>query len=152
MPTDNRIGCGRLYNKEFAAIGIADIVLWDVVSVADEEVVRIRFDSVNSKYRQGIWLRTDGGIEIEGQRYASVDLWYDTAPKEVLCTCHTKNGCLSVYNIYMESGHRMSQTASSGMRIEEFNNGRTYCCNDVGFETNFDTLIFHIERVKTEKA
>jgi hypothetical protein len=30
----------------------------------------------------------------------------------------------------------------SGMRIDELPNGRRYYCNEIGFETEFDRLIF----------
>lgn len=140
------LGCSRLYNREFLKRGIDDVILWDVFPVVDGELIQITFESVKSELRQGIWMRTDKGLDINNQHCPSVDLWYDTAPKKVRCKCYTSTGCLSVYNIW-ESGQRLSQCASSGMRIEELANGRRYHCNDFGFETNFDKLVFRIERI-----
>lgn len=144
-----KIGCERLINREFAQRGREDVILWDVFPVADGEYLRVIFESISSELRQGLWLRTDQGILINGLSYHSLDLWYDTAPREVVIECHTCNGYLSVYNIFDlgRSPGRMSQTASSGMLVEELVNGRRYRCNDVGFDTNFEKLIFRIERI-----
>jgi hypothetical protein len=148
-PKQKPWGRDRLYNKQFVARGREDVVSWDVLPITDGEVVKVVFESVNSDRRQGIWLRTDRGLDVNGQRCPSVSLWHDTAPKEVLCKCHTSEGYLSVYNTYMDStGVRMSQGAASGMLIEELENGRRYRCNDSGFETDFDRLVFRIERVE----
>lgn len=142
------IGCERFYNREFAARGIDNVVSWDIFPVADKEVIRIVFESCDSERRQGIWLRTDKGIDVEGQHGKSIVLWYDTSPGEVFCTCYTNDGCLSVYNKYVnERGQVMSQAAGTGMLIEDIPNGRRYMCNDTGFDTDFRRLVFRIERV-----
>ena len=142
-------GQHRLYNKEYAARGIRDVIWWDVFPVVDGEVITVTFEAVNSERRQGVWLRTDRGLEINGQHCGSADLWYDTAPREVLCTCHTSDGHLSIYNITtLANGHRISQAASSGMLVEELPCGRRYRCNDIGFDTAFDKLVFRVERVE----
>jgi hypothetical protein len=33
------------------------------------------------------------------------------------------------------------------MRVEELERARRYRCNDIGFDTAFDKLVFRIERV-----
>ena len=76
----------------------------------------------------------------------SMDLWVDTAPPEVVAHCMTADGNLSVYNIW-DSGRgrgRESQAHSSGMLVEDLPDGRRYRCNDIGFDTNFDKLVFRI--------
>lgn len=40
-----------------------------------------------------------------------------------------------------------SQSHTSGMLLEEQGKLLTYYCNDIGFETNFDKLIFSIEKL-----
>ena len=77
----------------------------------------------------------------------SVTLWIDSAPPEVICQCTTADGLLSIYNIW-DSGRGYgteSQRSSSGMLVEDLPNGRRYRCNDIGFETNFDKIVFRIE-------
>jgi hypothetical protein len=130
----------RIYNTAFQAKGRDDVVKWDVIRIKNGEKIKIIFESVSSTWRQGVWLKTDKGLVVNGIHCVSVDLWFDTAPREVKCECFTKDGFLSVYNIW-DAGRgykRESQALSSGMLIDELPNGRRYHCNDIGFETEFD--------------
>ncbi len=146
----NKISLGkeRIYNAEFAKRGVQSVVLWDVLPVLDNQTISVVFESINSQWRQGIWLRTDRGLEVDTQVHPSIVLWHDTAPKEVFCRCRTSDGCLSVYNIWDSGEGKRSQAWSSGMLIEELPNGRRYRCNDVGFDTRFDKLVIRIERAR----
>jgi hypothetical protein len=131
---DPRIGRERFFKNEYTEKGIENVVAWDVLPVKKDEVVKVVFESVNSTLRQGIWLRTDKGVVINDYLCPSADLWYDTSPKEVICVCHTKDGFLSVYNIFEnERKKRMSQATRAGMLVEELLNGRRYRCNDISF-------------------
>jgi hypothetical protein len=140
------IGKERIFNKEFAKRGKEGVVMWDIFTVKDGEKVKVTFESKSSSIRQGVWLKTDQGILVNGEKCGSVSLWEDTAPKEVVCTCFTKDGNLSIYNTWEDKGQRGSQGWSSGMIVEELPSGRRYRCNDIGFETNFDKIIFRVER------
>jgi len=139
------------YNDAFAERGRPDVVLIDVFPVTDNEVLKLVFESVNSSWRQGVWLATDEYVVINQIRCPSADLWYDTAPTEVLIECHTKENVLWLYNIWDNGDGRDSQAWSSGMLVEELPNGRRYRCNDIGFETNFDKLVFRIERIAEDR-
>ncbi len=139
------IGKERIYNKDFASRGREDVVLWDVQKIGDGQLIKVTFISKNSQYHQGIRLATDKGIEVNGQTYPSIMLWEHSAPKDVICKCFTDDGLLSIYNIWDEGDGRESQAHSSGMLIEENGKTLTYRCNDYGFETNFDELVFSIE-------
>jgi len=141
-----QIGKERIYNSEFAKRGLKGVVKWDIFPIVHNEIIRIVFEEAHSSWRQGIWLRTDEGLEVNGELCPSVVLWYDTAPREVLCRCFTSDGCLSIYNIWNKGDGRQSQGWSSGMLIEELPNGRRYRCNDVGFDTQFDKLVVQVER------
>jgi hypothetical protein len=143
------IGKERIYNAEFAKRGIQSVVKWDILPVHNNEIVSVVFEEINSQWRQGIWLRIDRGLEVNAEVCPSVVLWYDTAPKEVLCRCLTSDGCLSIYNIWDRGTGKHSQAWSSGMLIEELPNGRRYRCNDIGFDTRFDKLVVRIERKPT---
>jgi hypothetical protein len=148
MKTKTPVVQERIYNTAFKSKGRDDVVKWDVVKIKNEERVKIIFESVSSKWRQGVWLKTDKGIVVNGIHCVSVDLWVDTAPNEVECECFTKDGFLSLYNIW-DSGRgykRESLAFSSGMLIDELPNGRRYHCNDIGFETEFDKLVFRLEK------
>lgn len=138
----------RIYSKVFKDTGRDDVVKWDVLPVQNGEIIKVIFESISSNWRQGIWLQTDKGIGVNGELCESVTLWADTAQEEVLCQCFTDNGLLNVYNIW-DSGRGLgieSQAWSSGMLVDELPNGRHYSCNDIGFETNFNKLLFRIEK------
>jgi len=139
------VGTKRLYNSAFK--NRDNVIKWDIFPVRDGERLKLIFETKNSEWRQGVWLMCDQGITISGRYAKSIFLWYDTSPKEVEFICHTKNGLLSVYNIWDRGFGPNSLGYSSGMLVEELPNGRRYRCNDIGFETNFDKLVFRIERI-----
>ncbi len=141
------IGKERIYNKAFADRGRENVILWDVQKVENGQLIKVTFMGKNSPYHQGIRLATDIGIEVNGQVYPSIMLWEHTAPKEVICRCLTNDGLLSIYNIWDEGDGRESQAHSSGMLLEEKDNILIYHANDYGFETNFDKLVFSIEKM-----
>ncbi len=125
------------------------VILWDIFPVQDGETVLITFESAKSSWRQGIWLMCDQGIEINGQYGKSVVLWYENSKRQIQVICHTLDGFLNIYNVWDRGLGQNSQGASSGMLVEELTgNGRRYKCNDVGFEANFDKLIFRIEHLQ----
>ena len=124
------------------------MVKWDVLHIQNGQHIRVVFESISSEWRQGVWLKCDKGIIINSIHHDSLDLWFDTSPKEIECECITEDGLLHIYNIW-DSGRgyrRESQALSSGMLVEEVQNGWRYCCNDLGFQTNFDKLVFRIEK------
>ncbi len=141
------IGQQQIYNKAFEKYGRSDVVMWDVLTVHDGEMIKVIFESVNSPWKQGVWLRTDQGLVVNDQLCPSVHLWVDTAAHEVLCACKSKDGLLSVYNIWDSGKGPRSQAHSSGMLLENLSMGRRYHCNDIGFDTQFDKLVFRVERV-----
>ncbi|MEC1526231.1 hypothetical protein P9D43_30140 [Neobacillus niacini] len=110
------IGRKRIYNDAFYEKGLENVVLWDVQNIKNEQLIRVRFISKSSLHRQGLWLRTDEGIvipELSDEVFPGVSLWEDTAPKEVVCNCFSKDGNLSVYNIWDKGNGRQSQGYTS---------------------------------------
>lgn len=149
MKSPHEIGLSRTYNSAFIERGRSDVIKWEAIPVTDGEELTLHFESVDSPWRQGVWLRTDSGITINGQRVPSVTLWQDTAPALVPFTCHTANGFLSLYNVWFSgrvSTPQESLSHSSGMLAEEIPGGRRYRCNDIGFDTQFQKLVFSIQR------
>ncbi|UNL87564.1 hypothetical protein [Priestia koreensis] len=137
----------RIMSKGFSDKGRCNVIKWEVQSVDDGQELKIIFLGKNSLYRQGIWLKTDKGIEVMGRNFSSIDLWEDSAPKELVLKCFTSNGVISFYNIWDKGEGKKSQSYSSGMMIKQQGNKVIYNCNDIGFETNFDKLIFSIEKL-----
>ena len=143
------IGKKRIYNTNFE--NIENVVQWEVLNIKNEQEFHLKFVSTNSKYRQGIRLAIDAGdgyIEINNIRSKELYLWEDTAQKCVLVKCISEEGVLSIYNVFdlgKERGGRRSQMDSCGMLVERKENTIVYKCNDVGFKSDFDKLIFEIE-------
>jgi hypothetical protein len=139
----------RVLSSAFRESGRTDVVKIDVLTVADGDVISLTFETKDSPWRQGVWLKTDGFLVVSHRQCAGVQLWQDTAPDHVLIQCHTSNGCLHVYNIWDRGRGAESQSWTSGMLVEDLPNGRRYRCNDIGFETDFTKLVFRIERVSS---
>lgn len=134
-------------SKGFEDKGKENVIKWEVQSIFDGQEVKLTFLGKNSPNRQGIWLKTDKGIEVMGETFSSIELWEDTAPKDLLLKCFTDNGMLSFYNIWDKGDGKKSQSYSSGMVKEEKDQRVIYGCNDIGFETNFDKLVFSLEKL-----
>lgn len=140
-----QIGKVRVMNQAFE--GRTDVIKWDIQKITNGQILKITFVSKNSPKRQGVRIATDKGIEVNGEVFPSIQLWEDTAPKEVVCKCYTEDGFLSIYNMWDKGKGPESQSHSSGMLIKEDGNILVYQCNDIGFETNFDKLVFTIEKL-----
>ena len=142
------VGKQRLYNRHFKEYGNA--VLWEVLKIKHEQEMEVEFVSTNSKYLQGIRFAIDVGegyIEVDGEKSRQRWLWEDTAPKITTLKCVSEEGLLSVYNAFYEgpgTGGSSSQMDSCAMLVEEKDNTYTYRCNDEGFVTDFDKLVFRI--------
>ena len=136
-------GKQRIYSKAFE--GRDDIVKWDVRPISDGQIIKITFLSKNSPYEQGVRIATDRGIDVNGQVFPGVRVWYNPESKEVTHRCLTRDGLLSVYNVWDRGSGVMSLLHTSGMVIEEKGNLLIYHCNDSGLETSFDKLVFSIE-------
>lgn len=129
--------------------GIDTVVRIDMFPVLNREILQFTFDSINSNWRQGVWLACDKGIEVNGQEIKSALIWYDTSPKIFQFQCISQNGLLAVHNIWDKGQGWRSLSHTSGMLIESLPLGKRYCCNDIGFETKFDKVVFRIERTQT---
>jgi hypothetical protein len=138
-----RVGTKRIKNKAF--IDRDDVILWDIFEVEDGEKLRLTFESIKSEWMQGVWLMCDNGISIDDELHPSVYLWYSNPPISWEFTCYTRNGYLSVYNAWDRGFGPNSQSHSSGMLVEDLQNGKRYHCNDIGFDSEFDKVVFRIE-------
>jgi hypothetical protein len=137
----------RVFNSAFKERGREDVVKIDVLPIHDGDQLRLVFESKNSPWRQGVWLKTDAHFLVNEHESSSVQIWQDNAPNEVLIECHTRNGFLHLYNIWDKGSGRESQSWTSGMLVEELPNGRRYRCNDIGFDMSFAKLVFRVERI-----
>lgn len=125
------------------------IQMVDRFRVADGQTLKVKFESVNADWRQGIGLDIDGSFDIEGQTIKKTVLWQDTAPPEVVLKVHTRKGECQVKNVW-DVGDGVIQSWHNGaaMIVEELPNGKRYKCNDGRADDDFDDLVFSIELVK----
>lgn len=137
-----------IISKAFRDSGRPEVVKWDVFRIHDGGRVKLTFESADHQGRHGVWLMTDRGLDVNGVKGQSIDLWQDTAPDAVDIEHHTADGRLHVYNIWDSGAGRNSQSWTSGMLVEELPNGRRYRCNEIGLQGKFDSLVFRIERVQ----
>ena len=147
----NDFGKMRIINENFTLNNI-DIILWEVLRIDKIQRIKIRFTKPNSSNRQGIRIgvdSSDGYMIINNIKAKSFELWEDTCPKEIEVECHSDEGYLSIYNIFErnEQGimRKHSQMAYSGMILERNENVYKYSCNDTGYSTSFDKLVFEVE-------
>jgi len=145
---NNQVGKVRTISKAFE--GRNDVIRWDVLEIKKEQDLRVTIISTNSKYKQGIRIAIDAGegyVEVNGQKSKGIQLWQDTAPEIVELKCSASEGLLSVYNIWDMGRGNESQSHTSGMLIEKDGEKIIYKCNDFGHETNFDKIVFSIEKL-----
>jgi hypothetical protein len=148
------------FNKLFAEtkgqpIKYKGFTLWksDNFPIGKKTKIRVIFESVNSKWRQGISLSTDKGIKVKGKFFKrGFGIWRDTAPDVTECICYSKNGVLRVWNVW-DTGDGVVESRHYGaaMIVEQLPNGRRYRCNDGYPDDDFDDLIFRIEVVEDKE-
>ncbi|MBY5162883.1 hypothetical protein [Salsipaludibacter albus] len=122
------------------------VLMLDVVSVGSGAGFNITFEQVASEWRQGVWLGTDGILQVDGARSPHIVLWQDIAPASTHVRLLEGSGDLRLYNVW-DSGRGIkdheSQSATSGMVVETLERGsRRYRCNDIGYDPSFQKLVF----------
>ena len=147
-----RLPARRYLNSALTEAGDEDVVLFEAVAVAAGEEVTLTFEEVNSTWRQGVWLATDGLLAVAGQRSPQVVLWSDTAPRAVDLLVESTDGLLRLYNVW-DSGRGVrpheSQAATSGMLTRPRADGSVeYRCHDFGPDPSFDKLVFTLAHKK----
>jgi len=152
--SESAIGKTRQYSKHFKDRN--DVVLWDVIQIDKEQLIKVAFLDKNSPYFQGIRLAVDVGegiLETNGVESKTMHLWYHTSPRELIVKCKSKAGLISVYNIFQKRHFPESQLYGSGMIIEQDGAKTIYKCHDVSMENvSFDKIIFSIEKIYEDKG
>lgn len=137
-----------IVSEPFQEKGQTNVIKWDVYPIAEECLLRLVFQDWKNTARHSVWLAVEGDLVVNGYASPNLDIWTDTAPQEVIIQVRSSTGRLHVYKIWDSDEYgRQSQSYSSGMLVEQLANGRRYRCSDIGFETEFDDLVFRIEIV-----
>ena len=135
----------RIMSKAFLERGRTDVVKWELLPIPRTCRHNLVFENWTKTHKHGVWLRTDGELIVNGTSSPSMNLWADETRQTVDIDVPTSSGLLHLYNIWDFGQRSESQSWSSGMLVEELPDGRRYRCNDIGFETEFDSLVFRIE-------
>ncbi|NIA57089.1 hypothetical protein HAV22_26045 [Massilia sp. TW-1] len=134
-----------ILSKAFQERRRSDVFKWDVYPIDEQCVLRLVFESWKETCRHGLRLAVEGSLMVNGHVSSSIEIWADTAPREVRIAVLDSTGRLSVYNLWDAGQGKQSQSHTSGMLIEPLPKGRRYRCNDIGLVTSFDDLVFRIE-------
>jgi hypothetical protein len=127
-----------------------EVILIETVPCSAGDRFLLTFDSVDLRWRQGVWLAVDGELAIEHETSSQVVLWRDTAPDQVdLEVRSTSDGLLRLYNVWDSgrgSGPWESQSHTSGMISEVVAGGHRYLCSDIKRDPSFDAVVFTLTR------
>ena len=141
----------RVVSSVLTVPGRREVLKIDAVEACPGDRFGLQFEDSNSAWRQGVWLGTEGTLEIAGKRAPQFVLWADTAPNLVEIACVETDGLLRLYNVWnsgRKAGEFESQSHTSGMLVEHLPDGSSrYRCNDIGDEPDFTRLIFRIRRL-----
>lgn len=123
------------------------VVMMDRFPISNGETVRVVREATNSDWRQGISIRTNGRLSINGISGEQFVLWQESAPNSVTVSVLETDGHLEVKNVWdVGDGVVHSWHNGAAMYIERLRNGCRYHCNDGHPDDDFDDLIFCIER------
>ena len=120
----------------------------DSLPVAVGQRITFRFESVGLRWRQGVFLATDGRLVTGDTTSPALVLWSDSAPSVTAIEVAETVGRLVLYNVW-DSGRGRdpfeSQSATSGMLIESLPDGSLrYSCTDIGAEPDFGRVVFKV--------
>lgn len=125
-----------------------ELKMIDKISLSSNKLILdIEFVSTNSKWKQGIVLKTNGDFHVNGQKVPQkIVLWEHTAPKKNTIQLNSKDKLLSVYNVWeTEDGTVHFWHSAAAFFIEKSNESKIYYCNDGYPDEDFDDLIFKID-------
>jgi hypothetical protein len=127
-----------------------EVILIDAVLCSAGDRFLLTFETVDPRWRQGVWLAVEGELVIEDVTFSQVVLWRDTAPDQVqLEVRSTSDGLLRLYNVWDSGrghGRWESQSHTSGMISEVVTGGQRYHCSDINPDPSFDAVVFTLTR------
>jgi hypothetical protein len=128
------------------------VILWDVLQIDPQQLVRLRVLSVNASVRQAIRLGVDSGkghIVRPGERLRDIALLAEP-DAEWDIEVASPNGVLSVYQKWefyrLDGAHGWkSQGDYAGMLVTRNGPRSEYHCNNGLVHDTFDKLVFSVE-------
>ena len=138
----------RAINPDVRGPNGEDAVMIESLDVVPGQTVTLEFEQVGPRWRQGVFLGTAGTLHVGDTKSPSVVLWSDASPSQVAIDIEDSDGRLVLYNVWDSGrgrGRFESQSATSGMLVEELGNGSfRYACTDIGVEPDFSRIVFRV--------
>ncbi|MCL5256921.1 MAG: hypothetical protein M1319_03880 [Chloroflexi bacterium] len=148
----------RLYSKDWAKRGRPDVMVWDVIPIAKEQLVKVTRISQNSEDLQNVGLSVNpgnGGVEVWGEfvKEGVAVTWDRGTPDEIIFKCTNDKGFLRIEGFHAQPHTkrflalrpRFTRWYGKGMTVEERDGLRIYHCHNHGFDGDFDNLVFSVE-------
>jgi hypothetical protein len=105
----------------------------------------LRVVSTNSEWRQGVEIKVNGKMKINGVEGKSFIIWEENAKENVAFEGTAKEGALKVWNAWdIGNGTINAWLNGSAMILEVDGNVRRYKCNDAHPDENFDDIVFEV--------
>ncbi len=125
------------------------LILMDRLNIGKKARIGITFEKTNTEWEQGISLKADKGIMVDGEKVKHYRLWEAHAPRYLEYDVETKNGELLIWNVWdTGNGSVDAWVGGAAMIAEDIDNGKIYYCNDGHLDDNFDDLVFKIEIIR----
>jgi hypothetical protein len=136
---------GRTVSKTVVGPDGQPAVLIEAFTIRIGQRVTLTFESTGKRWRQGVYLQTNGRLRTAETTSPSLVLWGDAAPKTSVIEVVETNGQFILYNVWDRGQGRQSQGWTSGMYVQNLPDGWTrYSCTDTGTEPNFGQLVFRL--------
>lgn len=127
-----------------------EVVLIESVECSEGDRFLLTFESVDPRWRQGVWLAVEGILTVGDATTSQVVLWRDTAPDQVqLEVTSTGDGLLRLYDVW-DSGRGLgpweSQSHASGLIAEAVEGGSDTTAVTSTQIRAFDSVVFTLRR------
>jgi hypothetical protein len=142
MNTKQRVAADTLNDEE----EVECAMFWDALAVRDGEKIRIEVEP-GEPTQEGVRLECDGGLVVDGRECPWIDLWMGAAPLQTVIECHTSDGVLRLYDLFVRCAPGGSQSVACLMVDNLPGGGRRYRCRSIDAKVAAHRLAFVIERV-----
>lgn len=140
---------GRVLSNTLVGPRGEPVVKIETIDVSRGQGVTITFEHVAPRWRQGVFVATDGVMRVACASSPSFVLWQDSAPAVSTIEIVETEGSLTFYNVWDSGrgkGRFESQAATSGMLVEHLGERSSrYRCNDIGVNPDFHQLVFSVQ-------
>ena len=116
--------------------------------------ISIELLSCNSEWRQGIVVSVNGSMDVDvgrgevGSEYVFwEEIWTDLKRDEIYIWGNTKDGTITIYNVWDDGSGRIDSFYNGSAMIKEVINNKEfiYYCNDGHFDDDFNDIIFKVK-------